>query len=143
MPMRTGSCLCGQVQYRLSEEPFVTRICWCRDCQKVSANGTVNAIFPTPSLQITGDLSEYISRAASGNEVRRRFCPACGTHLFANSSARPQFTVVRVGSLHDPSSVKPRINMWTSSAPSWACLDPALENAEQQPAPPAPAPAAG
>lgn len=140
MPTRTGSCLCGQVQYRLTEEPIIARICWCHDCQKVSANGTVNAIFPASAIQVTGHLSEYVCKADSGNDVTRLFCARCGTHLFAKSSARPQFAVVRVGSLHAPSSIKPRINMWASSAPSWACLDPALERAEQQPAPPQPVP---
>ena len=80
--------------------------------------------------------SEYTSTADSGNTMRRRFCPTCGSSLFANSSARPQFTVVRVGALDDPSSVKPTMNIWTSSAPTWACLDPTLEQVERQPVPP-------
>jgi len=134
---RTGSCLCGQVRYRLAGDPLISRVCWCRDCQHISANGTVNAIFPTSAIEASGSLSEYTSTADSGNEVRRRFCPRCGSHLFANSSARPQFTVVRVGTLDDPSSLKPALNMWTASAPTWACLDSGLEQVERQPVPPA------
>jgi len=135
---RKGHCLCGAVDYRLSAEPVAARICWCRDCQHISANGTVNLLVPTSALEVSGELSEYISTADSGNQIRRRFCPACGAHLFANSSARPQFTVVRAGTLDDPSSVRPTTNIWANSAPGWACLDPALERVEQQPAPPQP-----
>ena len=136
MTERTGRCLCGDVHYRISADPIATRICWCRDCQRMAANGTVNLAVPTTALEFTGAVSEFTVKADSGNDVRRRFCPRCGTHLFANSSARPQFVVVRVGTLDDPSSVAPSIHMWAASAPKWACLDPALEQVEKQPAPP-------
>lgn len=134
----TGSCLCGAVRYRIFAEPVISRLCWCRACQHIAANGTVNVLVPTAGLEISGQLSEYISTADSGNEMRRRFCPCCGSHLFANSSGRPQFTVVRAGTLDDPSSVRPAMNIWASSAPAWACLDSTLERIEQQPIPPPP-----
>lgn len=135
MHERTGSCLCGAVKYRVAGEALVARICWCRSCQKVSANGTVNAIFPGDAIVVSGDMACFASRADSGNEIFRYFCPACGCHLFATSSARPQLRVLRVGTLDDPSSIRPQLNIWTSSAPAWACLDPALAVEARQPAP--------
>jgi hypothetical protein len=135
MAERTGGCLCGNVRYRLTGEPVIARICWCRDCQHLSSNGTVNAIFPASALQVDGSPGEYASTADSGNQVRRRFCTACGCHLFADSTGRPGLTVVRVGTMDDPSSVKPSANIWSASAPAWACLDAALERIEHQPAP--------
>lgn len=137
MTQRTGQCLCGAVRFTLSADPLAARVCWCKDCQHIASNGTVNIMVPTEALEATGTLSEFVSTAASGNEVKRRFCTRCGSHLFANSSARPQFTVVRAGTLNDPSSIKPTANIWASSAPQWACLDASLERVEQQPAAPA------
>ena len=136
MTERSGNCLCGAVRYRISGEPVLTRVCWCRDCQHLAANGTVNLLVPTNALEISGALSTFTSTADSGNQISRRFCPRCGSHLFANSSARPQFTVVRAGTLSDPSSVRPTTNIWASSAPTWACLDSTLERVAQQPSPP-------
>jgi hypothetical protein len=136
MSERTGQCLCGAVRYRISAEPVATRLCWCRACQHIAANGTVNMIVPSSGLEISGTLSEYLSTADSGNEMRRRFCPTCGSHMFANSSSRPQLTVVRVGTLDDPSSVHPATNIWAHKAPTWACLDDALERVDGQPSPP-------
>jgi hypothetical protein len=135
---QTGRCLCGAVHYRVTAASVTVRVCWCRDCQHLAANGTVNAIVPTAALAIEGVVQEFENMADSGNRLARRFCPQCGTHLFANSSARPQLTVVRVGTLDDPSSVRPDTNIWAASAPAWACLDPALERAERQPLPPRP-----
>jgi len=83
-------------------------------------------------------MSSFTSSADSGNEITRHFCPKCGSHLFAGSSASPQFRVVRLGTLDDPSSIVPTINMWASSAPSWACLNLALKHELRQPAPMSP-----
>lgn len=136
MSERAGACLCGAVKYTLASDPLATRICWCKDCQKVSGNGTVNLIVPTEALTYSGEVTEFTSTADSGNQVVRKFCPKCGVHLFGNSSARPQFTVVRAGTLADPSSIRPDMNIWAASAPKWACMDPGLGLAERQPMPP-------
>lgn len=133
MPLISGHCLCGAVRFSLTTEPITARICWCRDCQHSSANGTVNILFSSDGLTVSGPLAEYAKTVDSGNEMRRQFCPSCGTHLFAKSSARPQYTVVRAGNIDDPSSIRPKMNIWTSSAPTWACLDPTLERVEHQP----------
>ena len=139
MSERTGACLCGQVRFRLIAEPVASRICWCRDCQRLAANGTVNILVPSDAIEVTGQAAAYTREAASGNEVTRRFCAACGAHLFADSTGRPGLTVIRVGTLDDPSSVRPTVNIWSASAPAWACLDAGLERVEGQA--PAPKPA--
>jgi hypothetical protein len=139
MTERTGRCLCGAVTFRLSGEPISSRICWCRDCQHVSANGTVNAVFRADALQVQGPLTEYAKKADSGNTIARLFCAVCGGHVYGHTSARPHLRVIRVGALDDPSSIAPQQNIWTSSAPAWACLDAGIEQVSEQPAPP-PAP---
>ena len=135
MTERSGGCLCGQVRYRITAEPAASRICWCRDCQRIAGNGTVNVMFASDAIEVSGTVVGHTRRADSGNEVTRRFCPACGAHLFADSTGRPGLTVVRVGTLDDPSSVRPSANIWSASAPAWACLDDALERFERQPGP--------
>ena len=136
MPELTGRCLCGGVTYRIAAEPLVARICWCRTCQKISANGTANAVFPSDSIALSGETQCFTSVADSGNRIARHFCPTCGCHLFASSSATPQFRVVRLGTLDQPSAIKPTLNIWTSSAPDWACLDATLAAEPRQPPPP-------
>ena len=129
---RSGRCLCGQASYRLTGEPVRVRTCWCRSCQRIAANGTVNMAVPAGALVIEGDLCEYGSVADSGNHVTRRFCPVCGTHLFVNSSGFAELTVVRVGTLDDPSSVRPQANIWVRQTPDWAALDETLLQCDYQ-----------
>ncbi|MDY6956836.1 MAG: GFA family protein [Pseudomonadota bacterium] len=136
MNQRSGGCLCGAVRFTLTGEPLSARICWCRDCQHLSANGSVNVLVPEDTLSIRGTLAEYTKSADSGNRVTREFCPSCGTHLFARSAARPHLRVLRAGNLDEPASIRPQLNIWTASAPAWACMDPALSGVPHQPAPP-------
>ena len=141
-PAAIGGCLCGAVRFTSDKPAIAARICWCRDCQRISGNGTANALFRSDALEITGSPAEFVRTSGSGNPVRRRFCSSCGCHLFADTPGYPGVLVVRVGTLDDPSSIKPVANIWSSSAPAWACLDPALRRVEKQPAPSIPPPSA-
>lgn len=132
----TGGCLCGQVRYRIEAAPVVTRVCWCRLCQYLACgNGTVNVCFPTAATHIEGQLSDFVTTADSGNEMHRRFCGTCGTQLFSEAAARPHLIFVRAGTLDDPEVARPAMTIWTSQAPAWACIDPALPQVARQPPP--------
>lgn len=136
--MYKGGCLCGAVRYAARGEPVGVRACWCRVCQYFAAgNATINVVFPTESFSITGELRDYPSTADSGNRMHRRFCPACGVHLFSEAEVRPQLIIVRAGTLDDPAIAVPQAVIWTASAPPWARIDPALQQFEGQPPPPA------
>jgi hypothetical protein len=123
----TGRCFCGGVRFRFDRPPVATRACWCRDCQYLSSgNASVNAIFATAGFQVSGPVSEYISKADSGRTMRRRFCPTCGTPLFSEDVDLPGFVVVRAGALDDPEIARPASTIWTGSAPRWGLVDAAL-----------------
>ena len=132
----TGGCLCKQVRYRITAAPIVTRICWCRDCQYLAAGGgTVNVCFPTSAITIEGEMKDYRSVAESGNVMHRRFCPSCGTSLFSEAEVRPHLIFVRAGTLDDREVARPAATIWTSAAPSWACINDSLLKIERQPPP--------
>ena len=132
----TGRCLCGSVRWTSAEPPLITRVCWCRDCQYLGAgHGTVNACFRTAHFSTSGETTAFLSVADSGNRMHRRFCRTCGTPLYSEAESRPHLVFVRVGTFDDPGSVRPALTMWTASAPSWACFDPALPTLDGQPPP--------
>src|SRR5690242_18785382 len=121
--MITGACLCKSVAYRANSKPITTRTCWCRLCQAIGAgSATVNACFRVEDVEITGELADYECVADSGSHMHRRFCPRCGVHLFSQAEPRPHLIFIRVGSMDDPEAVRPEMTIWTSEAPSWACI---------------------
>jgi hypothetical protein len=133
--MITGGCLCGAVRYEAKGAPLMTRVCWCRLCQKLGAgSGTVNVGFLSENIHITGTLTEYTSIADSGTELRRGFCPVCGTPVTSQAATRKHQIFVRAGTLDDPEIAKPEVTIWVGQAPSWACISAALPTVDGQPA---------
>jgi hypothetical protein len=132
----TGGCLCGAVRFRSTAQPLAARVCWCRNCQYLACgNATVNVCFRTETFTIEGDLSDFVRVADSGNVMHRRFCPQCGVQMFSEAEARPHLIFVRAGTLDDREQIRPASTIWTASAPSWACIDPAIPQVEGQPPP--------
>lgn len=139
----TGQCACRAVTARISADaPIAVRQCWCRQCQQASAGAaTTNAMFPTESVALDGTLATHAYVANSGNTLTHFFCPACGTAVMAQSSARPHIRTMRLGFLDEGHGLRPQMAIWTSEAPAWAVIDPALARFDRQPPPP-PAPPA-
>lgn len=134
----TGGCLCGAVRYSVSAPPIAVRQCWCRDCQYwASGSATVNAVFEVDKVAMTDTLATFVSTADSGNTMRRGFCPACGTPVTSASDARPEYVILRVGTMDQPSLVPPAMTIWTDSAPAWAHHDPGLPATPKGAPPPA------
>jgi hypothetical protein len=132
----TGGCLCRKVRFTITAEPIAMRTCWCRDCQYFAAgSATINVVFPSASLTVDGELTDYVSTADSGSRMHRRFCPNCGTPVFSASEARPHLVIVRNGALDDTALVKPGATIWTASAPEWAWIDETLPMHAGQPPP--------
>ena len=100
----TGGCQCGAVRYALSEVPSEPSICHCRMCQK--AFGSYFAPLASVSnaaFEVTrGEIATFMS----SDVVERGFCRDCGTPLTFRylEGAR---TSVSLGSLDDPSAIKP------------------------------------
>ena len=54
---------------------------------------------------------------------------------FTESEARPTLIFVRAGTLDDSEVAQPASTIWTSQAPSWACINPDLPRVAAQPPP--------
>lgn len=133
----TGGCACGAVKLAVARAPVATRQCWCRQCQRIASGGpTINATFRAQDVIITGRLATASFTAASGATVTQGFCASCGVHIHGQSSARPHLLSIRFGALDEGHGLAPTMAIWTSEAPPWALIDPALEQVTHQPPPP-------
>ena len=139
MTMHRGQCLCGSIRLEVTADPISARACWCRLCQYLAAgNATVNIVFPSEAVTITGDMAIYESVADSGNAMQRGFCPKCGTQITSCAEVRPHLTIIRAGVFDEPELGKPGAVVWTEMAPDWVKLDPDIPHCEGQPAAPPP-----
>lgn len=125
----TGGCACGAIRYACTAEPLLALNCHCRDCQRASGSAFA-AIMRMPAAAFTvtkGAPSFYTVTGDSGNSVSRGFCAECGSPLFSRLSAGLSEVVgVRVGSLDDPSSYRPAMDIFVTSAQPWDHMNPEL-----------------
>lgn len=116
----TGGCGCGAVRYAISADFIFSGNCYCEDCRKMGSSGH-SAVFavPEPSLQLTGQLTEYRKTGGSGQPITRRFCPVCGTRVWATAAVMPGVALITASTLDDPARFTPQSSIFTSRAPSW------------------------
>ncbi len=113
---RSGGCQCGAVRYRIDGPLSNPHICHCRMCQKAAGNffmPLVNA--QKKDLAWTRGAPAHFQ---SSEGVRRGFCAACGTPLTFETLKAAHLNVT-IGSLDDPSAVKPVTQDGVESRLSW------------------------
>lgn len=116
----TGGCLCGRVRYTLSGEPALTALCHCRNCQRYTGSAfEAVMVYPSASVGLQGALKTYNDTGDSGQQVRRRFCPNCGSGVIAQADVMPDLTIVLVGTLDDPAAYTPAMEIYCGSAQPW------------------------
>jgi hypothetical protein len=120
--MTAGGCLCGSVRYAFAATPGFVGHCYCRDCQLATgaAFTTVLAVDRSDFTLLKGEIRPFTVKAASGRDVTRQFCPACGTPLFTLAEMNPEQIFIKCTTLDDPNAFVPVMSCWTGSAPAWA-----------------------
>ncbi len=126
--------MCGAVRYECSAEPVMMANCHCRDCQRASGGAYVPVlIVPRNALRITGEVRYFDVKGDSGETLSRGFCPVCGSRLFGKPDLRPELIGIMAGSLDDPSTHKPAMDIFTASAQSWDYMNPVLPKVPRAP----------
>jgi hypothetical protein len=119
----SGGCLCGKVRYSANAEPLFTGVCHCHDCQKFSGTAFAAVLaVPKAAVSVTGALKTFTKNGDSGQPIHRRFCPECGSGIMDEAALMPDAVMLNIGTLDDPSWVKPGMQIYCDSAQPWVQL---------------------
>ena len=88
-----GSCFCGAVQFTVSGAPAAMGYCHCDSCRSWSA-GPVNAftLWQPTAVKVTSGAEQIGTYNRTANSSRK-WCKACGGHLFTE---HPGFGLIDV-----------------------------------------------
>ncbi|KAF0676248.1 GFA family protein [Profundibacterium mesophilum] len=95
-----GGCLCNEVSYRVRGALSPALACHCGQCRSWGGHHLVAASADPASVEIEGEVRWY----ASSSDVRRGFCPECGSSLFWQRGGGPLH--IMVGTLDAPSGTQ-------------------------------------
>src|SRR3954467_15104921 len=116
----TGGCLCGAVRYTANVAPEWVGLCHCIDCQKHTGSAfAIMLRLPRAALRIDGTIKTFSSLGESGKPILRHFCPECGSSIGDEPTARPGMVNLNAGTLDDPASVTPTLEIYCDSALPW------------------------
>jgi hypothetical protein len=119
-----GGCGCGAVRYRLTDEPIFVNNCHCRICQRQTGTGSaVNAFIEMDRIELlSGELAERDFPTGSGATQTIVRCANCGTPVWSHYRLGRKAAAVRVGTLDNPSAVRPDAAIYVADRPAWAPL---------------------
>lgn len=129
-----GRCHCGGVTLQYSGKSELTFFCHRSDCQRTTgAPFSVELMVPQDGFASEGNLSTYTVTGASGQAVHRRGCAKCGSALFLECDADPDYVFVKAGTLDDASFVEPEMHIFTSAKQPWVKIVDDLPQFERMP----------
>ena len=106
-----------------------TSVCHCKNCQRQCGTAfSIILVIERNSIKIEGDLSIYIDRGDSGNEVLRKFCKNCGSPILSEIDATPHLYFLKAGTLDDAKNLSPTREIYVKN--KLKCLS-AIQNTEQ------------
>ena len=102
--MKTGSCLCGGVAYRLSGDLRPSVACHCVQCRKTSGHYVSATQVGPNQLEITK--SDTLHWYRSSPLAERGFCAQCGSSLFWRHAHDGGAVSVMSGTIDGPTGLR-------------------------------------
>lgn len=127
-----GSCLCGSVRYRITQQPSWAHHCHCSRCRKVRGTACATNLFvPLDAFEYTAgedQLSSY--KPPDAERFTHVFCRECGSSLPFLNTARG-LAVVPMGSLDDDPQHPPDAHIFVGSKAPWHTITDSLTQHER------------
>ena len=100
--MHSGSCLCGDVAFKITGALRPVIACHCTQCRKTSGHFWAATSAPDSAITLTRDAGLTWFRAS--DTARRGFCENCGSSLFWKPDGQDR-TAIAAGALDTPTGL--------------------------------------
>lgn len=124
-----GGCLCGAVEYVVTDDFKYMGFCHCSECRKFSGSAfsAMGGVASTSFKVLKGQ--ENIQHYGKSEDTVLGFCRLCGSSLYAQKP-RKNMVHLRLGTLDEPASLKPQFHSYVGSKAPWHQIGDALPQFE-------------
>ncbi|MEX3009038.1 GFA family protein [Hoeflea sp. TYP-13] len=114
-----GSCLCGQIRYKILGPLVGVLNCHCSMCRKShgAAFRTRAAVKRADFQYLEGE--NLLTRYQSSPGEHRTFCSVCGANIVTEFDADQEWLGFALGTLDDDPGVKPQRHIFVGSKAPW------------------------
>ncbi len=132
MKYLTGSCICGQVEFKIPDEFPLMGNCHCTECRKFSGSdyAAVGGV-DSDNFEFTKG-EDKVSYYAKSEETDLAFCSNCGCSLFSRKNSGHKH-MVRLGTLNEVPSQRPSFHIFTCEKAPWNEIGDGLKQFEKGP----------
>jgi hypothetical protein len=120
MDKKTGSCLCGDVQFEMTGELRDSVACHCTQCRKTSGHFVSATAVSIDNFKITVD--KGLKWYQSSHNARRGFCANCGSSLFWDQDGRDKMGIMS-GTIDGDTGIKTSNHIYVSKKGDYYDLD--------------------
>ena len=115
-----GSCLCGVVEFQVTEPFKVIHNCHCSRCRRARAAAfTTNGFVSSEGIRfLSGEEHISVFKLPDAKYFTHAFCDICGSGL-PRVDARRKIAVIPLGSLDDDPGAKPVDHIFASNKADW------------------------
>lgn len=118
----TGQCLCGEVRFEWAGPIRAMYHCHCKTCRQANgASFATNLILSARDFRVVTGATALVGYESSPGK-KRHFCGRCGSPIYSQSQARPEWVSVRCGTLHSDPGVRPSFHAYVDSRAPWVDL---------------------
>ena len=129
MPTRTASCSCGQLTVTVTDDPVRVSVCHCDACQRRTGSAFgAQARFRKECVSVSGQATQYVRVADSGNKITFNFCPICGATVHYTLEGFKELIAVPLGAFADPRFPAPAFSVYEQRKHSWVALPANIEH---------------
>jgi len=114
-----GGCRCGQLRFRLTEQPVLTAACHCKGCQRMSGGAfSTTAMIPLDGFKVIAGTS--VIGGLKGEGTHHNHCPECYSWVFTTFGESRPFVYVRAVMLDDTTWFAPFVEFYAAQKLPWA-----------------------
>lgn len=117
-----GSCLCGQVRFRVRLPTLFCAHCHCSMCRRSHGAGYVTWLGILRAHLSLDAGGETLERFSSSDHGTRSFCRSCGSSLFFESTQDPDRIDVVLANLHGPIDRAPQAHAYFDCRADWVAV---------------------
>ena len=129
-----GSCLCGDVQYRITGRTARFTLCHCGRCRKATGSGhTANIMLTDGEVEWTQGRDRVRRyKVPDAERYSTAFCGHCGSPLPRHI---PEIGLIAVpaGSLDEDPELVPQADIFWDSRATWSVSEPTLPKYKEYP----------
>lgn len=115
-----GSCLCGQVSFRVDNYFEHLYLCHCQQCRKLTGSAHASNLLTRPeNLKWLSGGNNIKRFEYPGRNFTRAFCRDCGSGVpYVNQSG--EWLIVPAGALEGEPEIADAANIFCAERPDWS-----------------------